>query len=108
MSLRRRLVLSAVAAALISTSGASAALMRIQQPHTGEVVQPRVRAGHITIPRGQHTGRVRVITTLRMPPLAAARGSMFALAGPTQHLDVQSSSSAAYLAAIAQAQARAV
>ncbi|MGZ8694552.1 MAG: S8 family serine peptidase, partial [Gaiellaceae bacterium] len=105
--MRRRLVLLAVAAALFSTSGASAALVRVQQPHTGEVVQPRLRAGHITIPRGQRTGRVRVITTLRMPPLAAARGSTFALAGPSRHLDVKSASSAAYLAAIEQAQARA-
>ena len=69
---------------------------------------PRVRAGHVQIPRGQRTGRVRVITTLRLPPLAAARGSSFSLFGPTRRLDVQSAGSAAYLAAIEQAQARAV
>ncbi len=90
------------------TSGASATLRQIQQPHAGEVVKPRVQAGHLFIPHGQHTGRVRVITTLRMPPLAAARGSSFSLFGPTRRLDIKSASSAAYVAAIEQAQARAV
>ena len=90
------------------TSGASATLRQIQQPHSGEVVKPRVQAGHLFIPHGQHTGRVRVITTLRMPPLAAARGSSFSLFGPTRRLDIKSASSAAYVAAIEQAQARAV
>ena len=89
--MRRRLLLVAVAAALIATSGASAALTQVQQPRSpgGEVAKPRVQAGHLFIPRGQHTGRVRVITTLRMPPLAAARGTSFSLFGPTRRLDVK-------------------
>jgi hypothetical protein len=43
-----------------------------------------------------------------MARFAAARRGSIVRSGPTRHLDVQSASSAAYLAAIEQAQARAV
>ena len=43
---------------------------------------PRVRAGPSLHPATASTGRVRVIATLRMPPLAAARGSNSSLRRP--------------------------
>ena len=91
----------------MATTGASAALIRIQ-PRAGEIAVPRVRAGHLWIPPQQSSHRIRVIATLRLPPLAAARGSSFAFAGPFRRLDVQAASSRRYLATLAKAQAVAV
>jgi minor extracellular serine protease Vpr len=106
---RRRLVpFVALAAALVSTTTASAAFVRVQPRH-GELTVPRVRAGHVYVPHGQRSQRVRVIATLRLPPLAAARGNTFSLAAATaSRLSMTSASSKAYLARVEQAQQQAV
>ncbi|HEY3188736.1 MAG TPA: S8 family serine peptidase [Solirubrobacteraceae bacterium] len=77
-------------------------------PRTGELAAPLVRAGHVQIPRGQRTHRIRVIATLRLAPLAAARGETFSFAGPAQQLNVASADSKAYVARVERAQAAAV
>lgn len=105
--MRGRVICIAALVALLATTGASAALIRIQ-PRAGEVAVPQVRAGHLWIPPQQSSHRIRVIATLRLPPLAAARGGSFAFAGPFRRLDVQAASSKAYLATLAKAQAVAV
>ena len=104
---RRRLVFVATAAALVFTTTASAALVRVQ-PRGGEASAPTLRAGTVQIPRNQRSQRVRVIATLGLPPLAAARGSSFSLVGPAQRLDLQSRASRSYVARVEQAQRRAV
>src|SRR5262245_317769 len=93
----------------MAATSASAAFVRIQpRVRAGEAAVPRLRAGHLWIPPQQSSHRTRVIATLRLPPLAAARGSAFAFAGPFRRLDVQAASSKAYLATLAKAQAVAV
>jgi len=93
----------------MAATSASAAFVRIQpRVRAGEVGVPRLRAGQLWIPPQQSAHRTRVIATLRLPPLAAARGSSFAFAGPFRRLDVQAASSKAYLATLAKAQAVAV
>jgi hypothetical protein len=82
--------------------------MRVQPRAAAELNIPRVRAGHVVIPRGQHSRRVRVIATLRLPPLASARGHTFSFAGAAQPLNVTSPSSKAYVARIEAAQRQAV
>jgi minor extracellular serine protease Vpr len=67
-----------------------------------------LRAGTIRIPPGQAAGRVRVIATLPLPPLAEATGRTLALRAGRARLDVRSSASRAYLARLARAQAAAV
>src|SRR5207302_555319 len=60
---------------------------------------PRLRAGVVHVPRGHASGRVRVIVTLKLPPLAASFGrSPAAFAG--RRLDAASASSRAYLARV--------
>ena len=49
-----------------------------------------------------------MIATLRLPPLAAARGRTFSFTGATRRLDVRSFSSRAYLARVERAQRAAV
>jgi subtilisin family serine protease len=69
----------------------------------------RVRHGVVRIPPGHSSGRTRVVVTLQLPPLAAARGNdlpAFALA--PEKLDASSRSSRAYLARIDAAQNRAI
>ncbi len=77
-------------------------------PRSGELAVPLVRAGTVHIPRGQQSGRARVIATLKLPPLAAARGQTFALRGPLRRLDLRSFSSRAYVTRIETAQRAAV
>ena len=67
-----------------------------------------LRAGTIEIPPGHASGRVRVVATLPLPPLAAARGRTLALSAAPLRLDVASASSRSYLARLARAQAAAV
>jgi subtilisin family serine protease len=90
----------AVAAALASAVPAGASLVPINRTF-GDLTLPRVRAGHLTIPRNQGTGRVRVIVALRLAPLATAyRASLGAQTG-RHRLDVTSVSSHRYLARLA-------
>jgi len=93
-------------AALALAASASAALRPLDRSF-GEFTQPRVRTGTIDIPAAHRSGRITVIATLRLPPLAEARGpGFFASLGPSR-LDATSSSSREYLARIAGEQAAA-
>jgi minor extracellular serine protease Vpr len=101
--LRRLLAPLVFAAALVSATTSAAALQPVRRGY-GEVEIPRVRVWH-GIPARQSTGRVRVIATLALPPLAAARATdTFALGAPRRQLDVRSPASRAYLTRVAAAQ----
>ena len=90
---------------LVTASAAAAALQPIRLPHRGETTVARVRHGVLHIPRGQARGRVTVLVGLRLPPLAQRYGPGLFAFGPRKKLDVASSSSQAYLARLASAQA---
>jgi minor extracellular serine protease Vpr len=107
--LRRPLVLVLLAALLVlATSAAAAAGLRpIRLPQRGETTLPRIRHGTITIPRGHAAARTTVLVALRLPPLAARLGPGLHAFGPRRKLDTASSSSRAYLARLARAQAAA-
>ena len=94
-------------AALALAASASAGLRPVDRTF-GEITVPQVRTGTLQVPEAQQSGRVTVIATLRLSPLAAARGpGFFATLGPSR-LDATSSSSRSYLARIATEQAAAV
>ena len=76
--------------------------------HFGDLTVPRVRVGTVAIPAGQRTGRVRVIVTLRTPPLAVAWQRSLSARSSATRLDASSGQARAYLARVAAAQARAV
>jgi subtilisin family serine protease len=101
--LRRLLAPLAFVAALVSATSAAASLQPVRRSF-GELEVPRVRAW--AGPPARHsTGRVRVIATLHMPPLAAARGTdVMAFGAARTRLDVRSADSRAYLARIEQVQ----
>jgi minor extracellular serine protease Vpr len=101
--LRRFVGLIAIAAALASALPAGASLTPIKRTF-GDVTLPRVRAGTLTIPRNQASGRVRVIVALPLPPLAAWSGRTFASTGATRKLDVKSRTSRSYIARVVAAQ----
>ena len=105
--MRRLLALLSLTAALVSATTAAAALEPVRRSF-GELEVPRVRAW-AGPPARQSTGRVRVIATLRMAPLAAARGTdVMALGARRTQLDVRSADSRAYLARVERAQRAAV
>jgi minor extracellular serine protease Vpr len=101
--LRRFVGLIAVAAALASALPAGASLTPIKRTF-GDLTVPRVRAGTLTIPRNQASGRIRVIVGLPLAPLAAWSGRTFYSAGTTRKLDVASRASRSYLARVVAAQ----
>ena len=102
--MRRAIAFSVLAAALLAAAPTGAALRPIKRSF-GEATLPRLRAGTIRIPAGHASGRVRVIVTLKLPPLAGAFGSRtLASASSTQRLDVRTASSRAYLARVSTAQ----
>ncbi|HEX6702416.1 MAG TPA: S8 family serine peptidase [Gaiellaceae bacterium] len=102
--MRRATALIALAAALLAVAPAGAALRPIKRTF-GETTLPRLRAGTVQIPAGHASRRVRVIVTLKLPPLAAAYGARtLAGAAATQRLDVHTASSRAYLSRVAAAQ----
>jgi minor extracellular serine protease Vpr len=105
--LRRPLVLSFLAALLVlATSAAAAAGLRpIRLPQRGETTLPRLRHGAIRIPAGHGSARLTVLVGLRLPPLAARYGPGLQAFGPRRKLDPASSTSRAYLARLARAQA---
>jgi minor extracellular serine protease Vpr len=104
---RRTIVLASLAAALLVAGAAPAALQPVKRTF-GELTVPLVRHGTITIPPGHAQGLVRVITTLRLPPLAAAfQRGLYARAAGTR-LNAASASSRAYLARVGAAQQRAI
>jgi minor extracellular serine protease Vpr len=100
--LRRRIAFLALAAALLAAAPAAAQLVPVDRHGL-----PRLRAGVVHVPRGHAFGRVRVIVTLKLPPLAAAFGrSPAAFAG--RRLNVSTASSRAYLARVDATQRAAV
>ena len=100
--MRRRIAFLALAAALLAVMPAGAQLVPVDRHGL-----PRLHAGVVHVPRGHADGRVRVIVTLKLPPLAAAFGrSPAAFAG--RRLNVASASSHAYLARVGVAQRVAV
>jgi minor extracellular serine protease Vpr len=102
-ALRRFVGPIAVAAALASALPAGASLTPINRTF-GDVTLPRVRAGTVTIPRNQASGRIRVIVGLPLPPLAAWSGRTFSSIGATRKLDLTSRASRSYLARVVAAQ----
>jgi minor extracellular serine protease Vpr len=97
--LRRKLVLLIPLAALALVASASAGLRPVDRTF-GDVTVPRLSHGTLRVPAAQRSGRVTVIATLRLPPLAAARGpGFFAALGPSR-LETTSRSSRAYLARV--------
>jgi len=95
--------LVAVAAALSAAIPAGAVLVPIGRTF-GDLTVPRVRAGTLTIPRNQASGRVRVIVGLPLPPLASAQGRGLSAHGGSRRLDVASAASQRYLAQVSAAQ----
>src|SRR4051812_36513876 len=104
--LRRSLLLALLAA--LSSVPVSAAAFQPVQRNFGELTFPRVRAGTVTIPKHQSSGRIRVIATLKLPPLAQAYGRGLYAAGSANRLNVHSSASTAYLARIQAEQSAAI
>ena len=93
---------------LVAASSASAALTPIRRD-AREAALPRVRAGVLHIPAASQRGWTRVIVRLAAPPLAAwSSDRSLSSASRTQHLDVHSASSQAYLVKLAKLQAAAV
>ncbi len=106
MAVVRRLVaLLSLGLALAVASSATAAFQPIRRTH-GELELPRVRAGTIQEPAAHRRGRVSVILTLAQPPLAAWSRSFAARSAP-RRLNVQSTSSKAYVTTLLAAQTRA-
>jgi len=108
--LRRALLLASVAA-LAAVPAAAATIRPIHRALAFgdvELAHPRLRAGTLTVPRAHRDGRIRVVVTLKLPPLAQAYGRGLAAAGSTRRLDVHSGSSQAYLRRVRAAQAVAV
>lgn len=95
--------LVAVVAALASAVPAGASLLPIERTF-GDLTVPRVRVGTLQIPRNQAAGRVRLIVSLPLPPLAASYGRSFAARTGARQLDVSSGTSRAYLARVEAAQ----
>jgi hypothetical protein len=95
--------LLAVAAALTATIPVGAALVPIGRTF-GDLTVPRVRAGTLTIPRNQSSGRIRVIVGLPLAPLASAQSRGLSAHGGTRKLDVTSTASRRYLARVVAAQ----
>jgi minor extracellular serine protease Vpr len=105
--LRRPLLLT-VAIALVASSAASAALTPLHRP-LREQGFARVRAGHLTVPPRSTRGTTRVIVRLAAPPLAAWNAArQTASARATQHLNVHSTASQAYVARLARRQDAAI
>lgn len=107
-TLRCRALIFASLAALAAVPSAAAGFQSIRRDF-GELSVPRLRAGTIAIPPG-HRGerRIRVIVTLKLPPLAQAYDRGLFATGSARRLDVRSASSRAYLHRIDAAQRLAV
>jgi minor extracellular serine protease Vpr len=104
--LRRATLLLVLCAALLAALPAAAQLVPVRRSF-GDRTLPRVRVGTIPLP-SRGAARVRVIAELGPPPLAARYGRGLYAAGPRRKLAVASRSARAYLAELAQVQARAV
>jgi minor extracellular serine protease Vpr len=103
----RRLLLLGALAALMAVPAASAAFQPIHRDF-GERSVPLVRRGTVTVPRGHRSDRVRVIVSLKLPPLAQAYGRGLYAAGSAHRLNVRSAASKAYVRKIEAEQASAL
>ena len=103
----RRLLLFAALAALTVVPAASGAFRPIHRDF-GERSVPLVRHGTVTIPKGHGSSRVRVIVSLKLPPLARAYGRGLYAAGSAHRLNVRSTASKEYLRQIKNEQAVAI
>ena len=97
----------AVLAALTAVPTASAAFKPIRRDF-GELTFPLLRAGKVTIPKGHSSDRIRVIVTLKSPPLAQAYHRGLYAAGSAQRLQVHSSVAQAYVRKLQAQQAVAI
>ena len=105
--MRRPLVLCGLTALVLAAS-ASAKLTPVRWP-TAETGLARVRAGKIVIPAAHKAGLTRVIVRLSAPPLAVWNSERtLASAKTTQHLNVHSTASRAYVAKLQKLQDAAV
>ncbi len=104
--MRRYLLPLALAALLVPTAVASAALQPVRRSF-GELQIPRVRTGTISVPKRHANGRVTMLVTLDRPPLAARFGRTTYGVKTARRLDVRTASSRAYLALLARAQSQA-
>ena len=89
---RRRIAFLTVAAALVAATPAAAQLLPVKRTF-GDLTIPRLRAGTIHVPKGHASGRVRVIVTLKLPPLAAAYSRAPFAFGGARRLDAAASPS---------------
>jgi subtilisin family serine protease len=92
----RRFLLVASLAALTVVPAAAGAFQPIRRDF-GELTVPRVRAGTLAVPHGHASGRIRVIVSLKLPPLAQAYGRGLYAAGRAGRLSLRSAASRAYL-----------
>jgi minor extracellular serine protease Vpr len=92
----RRLLLFVALAALTAVPAASGAFRPIQRDF-GERSFPLVRTGTVTVPSGHRSNRVRMIVSLKLPPLAQAYGRRLYAAGSTNRLNIHSAGSKTYL-----------
>ena len=90
----------------MAVPAASAAFQPVRRD-LGELTFPRVRAGKLAVTHGKDS-RIRVIVSLKLPPLAQAYGRGLYAAGSAHHLDVRSAAAKAYLRRIDSAQAAAI
>ncbi|HZS31415.1 MAG TPA: S8 family serine peptidase [Gaiellaceae bacterium] len=104
--MRRALILLGLCAALAAPASAAATVFPAGHLVPIRLHGPRVRTGTIRLQSADP--RVRVIASLPLPPLARRYGRGLAAYGARRKLAVHSTSSQAYLAEIARAQARAV
>jgi subtilisin family serine protease len=103
----RRILLLGALAALTVVPAASGAFRPIHRDF-GERSVPLVRHGTVTIPKGHGSSRVRVIVSLKLPPLAQAYGRGLYAAGSAHRLNVRSTASEEYLRRIKNEQAVAI
>jgi minor extracellular serine protease Vpr len=106
--LRRSLVFTFAVVALVATGSSAAGLQPIKRTE-GELTIPRVRAAQLNFPSAREHGRVDVIVTLDLPPLAAADlGVRYSATRASRKLSVASAAATAYLARVDAAQRTAV
>jgi minor extracellular serine protease Vpr len=104
----RRPVLLALFVALVVAGSATASLRPISSSY-GALTLDSFRDRTIVVPKRQGTGKVMVIATLGLPPLAARAGDRTIFASVARRkLNIASSSSRAYLARLDAAQERAI
>ena len=105
--MRRTFLLIAIVSALVGSASASASLTPLRR-HFGDVTIPRLQHGTIPVPAAGTVGKVRVIATIALPPLAEAFDSGLGVGPGREQLNVASHASKGYLAQVDAAQRRAI